>query len=440
MLGHIELQPLVEWPTESPSVEYKDWLDLTVNHGRATLAKHAIALANYGGGHVVLGFAEMGGSLQSHPRPGDVPEATQDAVNEAVRRYADPEVQCQMRIILHPETGVEHPVIEVPGGFPAPVLCRRDCEGILRQYRCYIRKPGPRSEEPLNHAEWRSLIERCVRNARADMLDSIRSIVTGEVEAVDPVPNAQDELERYCQGARGRWEQLGSSLPADSHARFPLGYHEIGVSLGGAVSVGGLNELRLRLDEARGATAFSGWPLFLNLDHTSMAQRIHEDSIEAWVGQPMPNRWLDGPAHSDYWRVSLSGHLYSIRGYLEDDIPQHAIAGVCLDLAVTAERVGEALIFAKRLSDVFGDIEQIAFRCRFTGLDGRHVVSLRGILPWRRVCRTDVVELSGQATPQQVDNNLEEIVHRFLVPLYERFDFYELPFSVVQRALREMRR
>ena len=439
MLEHIRLRPLVEWPTESPSVEYKDWLDLTVHHGRATLAKHVIALANYGGGYIVLGFAEVGSSLQSHARPDDVPEATPDAVNEAVRRYADPEIQCQMRSIPHPETGVEHPVIDVPGGFSAPVLCRRDYEGVLRQSRCYIRKPGPRSEEPRTYAEWRSLIDRCVRNARNDMLDSIRSIVSGEVEAIDPVSNAQDDLEQYCVGARGRWEEVVSDLPGDSHARFPLGYHEIGVSLVGAVPAGGLNELRRRLDEARDATAFSGWPLFLNLDRTSMAQRIHGDFIEAWVGQPMPDRWLDGPAHSDYWRVSPGGHLYSIRGYLEDDMLQNVIAGVCLDLAVTAQRVAEALIFAKSLAEAFGHIQQFAFRCRFTGLDGRRVVSLRGRSTWRQVCRTDVVELLGQATPQQVDDNLAEVVHRFLLPLYERFEFYELPFSAVQRALQEMR-
>ena len=38
-----DLEPLVAEPREDLSVEYKDWLDLTVNEHKATLAKAAIA-------------------------------------------------------------------------------------------------------------------------------------------------------------------------------------------------------------------------------------------------------------------------------------------------------------------------------------------------------------------------------------------------------------
>ena len=51
-----------------------------------------------------------------------------------------------------------------------------------------------------------------------------------------------------------------------------------------------------------------------------------------------------------------------------------------------------------------------------------------------------MVELHGQATLQQIEDNLAEVVHSFLRPLYERFDFFELQPEAVQRAFREMRR
>ena len=41
-----DLEPLVSEPREDLSVEYKDWLDLTTNEHRATLAKAAIALGS----------------------------------------------------------------------------------------------------------------------------------------------------------------------------------------------------------------------------------------------------------------------------------------------------------------------------------------------------------------------------------------------------------
>ena len=61
-----ELQILLEFPVEKLKVEYKSWLKLDENPGRATLAKAAIALANEGGGVIVLGMREdnaQGGAL-----------------------------------------------------------------------------------------------------------------------------------------------------------------------------------------------------------------------------------------------------------------------------------------------------------------------------------------------------------------------------------------
>jgi predicted HTH transcriptional regulator len=86
-----DLLPLIIEPREDIGVEYKDWLDPTSNHGKATIARAAIALANYGGGYIVLGFAEEGDVLNSHPRPDALPALNQDQSNAAVRRYADPE-------------------------------------------------------------------------------------------------------------------------------------------------------------------------------------------------------------------------------------------------------------------------------------------------------------------------------------------------------------
>ena len=68
-----ELRSLLETPSESPSVEYKSWLDLTQNPGKAILSKAAIALANDGGGIIVLGMQKTRPKAQyfvpSHGQP-----------------------------------------------------------------------------------------------------------------------------------------------------------------------------------------------------------------------------------------------------------------------------------------------------------------------------------------------------------------------------------
>lgn len=85
-----------------------------------------------------------------------------------------------------------------------PVMCRRTCEGIISQHRCYIRKPGPRSEKPFTAEEWRGVLERCVQARRENMLDAIRFIVHGhgspaQTEAV------RNALETFGATARARW-------------------------------------------------------------------------------------------------------------------------------------------------------------------------------------------------------------------------------------------
>ena len=345
-----------------------------------------------------------------------------------------------MNSVTRSDTGVAHPVITVPGTLTAPVMSKRDHPGVVRQYGCYIRKPGPRSEEPQTYEEWNSLLERCVRAKRTDMLDAIRSIVLGQVEPLEPRLDVQQRLRDFCDDARDRWAGLAFNLADGSHSRFPLGYHEIGVSLVGTVGADSFKEIERRLEEAREATDFIGWPLFLNLDATALRQYVYQDFVEAWVGQPLPNRRFDEPSHSGFWRASGDGDLYSIQGYFEDGVPQHMVPGGAFDVGTNIKRAGEALIFARAWAETFDGVEQISFCCRFTGLSGRSLISLGGITVFPRICRTDVVELEGQATPQQIEDNLAEVVHTFLRPLYERFDFYELRLETVQRTLREMRR
>ena len=430
------LNRLLEYPTESPAVEYKDWLDLTTNHGRATLAKHAIALANHGGGHIVLGFDESGHTLQSHGPPAEIAEVTQDRVNESVRRYVDPAFHCQLRLMSHPETAVEHPIIVVPGGFPVPVMSKRDESGVIRQYRCYIRKQGPRSEEPQNGAEWRELLDRCVREGRAEMLDAIRSIVMGRTEFQDLATSVQNELRQFCSDGRTRWQQLTSSLEQDDPARFPVGYYEVGVFLGPLAETANLNETRRKLDEARASMPPHGWPLFLNIPRDDMKQRPQGDCLEAWLGLPYSGRTLFGPDVSDFWQASKDGKLYSIRGFWEDG-PQTGYRQKCLHVPDTLRRFAELLVFAARYAQSFGEAGQFVVSFRFTGLEGRNLIVGRSPWPWQRVCRTDTWETAEQVAVQQVDENLVELVHTLSTPLFEMFDLYELSIDLVRDSLQE---
>lgn len=434
-----DLRPLVTEPNEDLGVEYKDWLDLSTNAHRAKVAKAAIALVNHGGGFIVIGFEEVDDTLVSHERPDATPVITQDAINAAVRRYADPAFHCTMYSVPHPVTGVVHPVIVVPGTLTEPVMSKRDCEGEIVQARCYIRKPGPISEEPRTREEWRGLLSRCVRAGRDDMLEAIRAIVSGRAAAENVPPDAMEDLRAFCEAARIRWEALAADLPPAAPQRLRHGYYEMAFSLVGAAPIR-LADLREKLDRAR-RIKLTGWSPFLSLGTPEWAPYVQEDYIEAWVGRPVAGRADHDSSHSDFWRAARDGRLYTIRGYSEDALDNRP-PGRFFDVTMPVWRVGEGLLFARRLAEEFGEVEAIAVRCNFTGLADRRLASVTGrrdILE-DRVCRTAAVVVETQATPAQIDDNLVEVLHQLLTPLYERFDFFQLPLFLVDEEINSMAR
>jgi hypothetical protein len=56
------------------------------------------------------------------------------------------------------------------------------------------------------------------------------------------------------------------------------------------------------------------------------------------------------------------------------------------------------------------------------------------------VSGTDEIILQAQATPEQINDNLVEIMHQLLVALYERFNFFRLPLVLVEQELASMTR
>jgi hypothetical protein len=178
------LLELLRNPAEDLTFEIKEWLDLTQNAHKAKLAQAMIALANHGGGAVLIGYAEQAGGpfVPAEPRPPDLSGYTSDVVNEISRAYLNPPVHCEVRHIAHPVSGLLFPVINVPGSHPIPIMARRggpQGQSNLQAGRVYIRRVGPTSEEPQSPEEWRALLDRCIRMGRDELVDRIRLIVAG---------------------------------------------------------------------------------------------------------------------------------------------------------------------------------------------------------------------------------------------------------------------
>ena len=64
------LLELLRNAAEDLTFEIKEWLDLTQNVHKAKLAQAMIALANHGGGAVLIGYAEQTGRRSAHRAKG----------------------------------------------------------------------------------------------------------------------------------------------------------------------------------------------------------------------------------------------------------------------------------------------------------------------------------------------------------------------------------
>jgi predicted HTH transcriptional regulator len=78
-----QLQPLVGYPRETLEIELKGWLDLSNAEHVGSLVKAILALANHGGGYVLIGFLEQGGTWvpDEANRPPDLSDYDQDKIN-----------------------------------------------------------------------------------------------------------------------------------------------------------------------------------------------------------------------------------------------------------------------------------------------------------------------------------------------------------------------
>lgn len=435
MASQQELLAFLTYPNETLSNEYKSWLDLSGNKGKATLAKAAIALANHGGGTIVMGMRGEGEEkLESLPRPAEIPRYSTDTVNSAINRYSDPKMHFDVSFEVHPETGIEHAFIHVPPS-AVPVMCTRLEEKVIQQNRVYIRKAGPKSEEPTTAEEWRTLFNRCIQAGRESMLDSIRTILQGHT--VTSTAPATDLLKDFTAESFERWKSLVGNLPVDAGARLANGHYQLSFEFIG-VPESSLKRMMDRLREAD-QIQLTGWGPFVNIGRSPIGPHPVDNVIEAWMGYENEGRY--GDHHADFWRVDPRGLLYEIRGF-EEDFTDKAKPATAFDATMPIWRVGETMLYVARLARTYEGDAEIRMRAEYTGLKGRQIASIfdRMYAIRRGTSMSDRKVLEMQVTTTQIEDNLAEVLLSFLLPLYEQFDFSTVSIDVVNAELRRLQK
>lgn len=431
---------LVE-PIETLDVEIKNWLNPTNNGDRARIARALIALANHGGGYLVIGYDRQsdGSYTASVPRPDDIEGYNTDSINGIVSRFAEPPFHCEAEFVVDPVSGLIHPVVRVPGGHAIPIRAKRDGPaGEIAKDTYYIRRPGPSSEAPQSAYEWDELIRRCVQQQRETLLDGIRGILTsGPVEALPPDDSTR--LAAWSEESRGKWKEVTRHLDADNPARFPNGHYEVSYFVLGEMDTLSLPELKRVLDAS--VVRYSGWPPFWVPTKTGLTPYADDGVLECWIDPE--HSFSPDVARSDFWRAAPNGSMFLIRGYQEDGRDGAGVSpGTRLDVALPIYRMGECLLQAASLAEnLAGRDAEVLFHARYTGLAGRSLISLSGqrAIYSERVTRVDSFVGGTRGSVSRIRDNLPELLLELLSPLYALFGLFELDTSLVNSVVNEMK-
>lgn len=435
---HKNIDGLLRSPTESLGVEIKDWLDLTNRVHQAILAKAIIALANHGGGVILIGLTESDhGYVPSAGRPADLSGYSTDTVNSIVQRFAEPVFHCDLYITTHPKSGQRHPAIIVPGGHDVPIRSKRaGPDGkTIRENVYYIRRPGPASAAPQSGQEWNDLLRRCIVNAKSDLLDQLQLLFArGTV-----VPNQLDDrskLDQWYEKCLQQWHNITAELDEDAVGRFPYGFYSVAYMFSGVHNP--LQKTELRDALRQGVVRYTGWPPF-SVNSALGEPYPVEDGIACWFGK---EQWGNNPTYADYWRVSSDGMFFLIRGYQEDGHPRQT-PGTGFDLTLPTWRLGEILLHAASMAEQLGLVgEQITLTIKWHGLADRKLINIGSpdrILTGHYTCQQQRHSATFETPASEIRNALTTLVANAVTPLYELFEFFRLPPDLVVEELNRMR-
>ncbi|NQV87738.1 MAG: hypothetical protein HQ492_11750 [Woeseiaceae bacterium] len=438
------LQELLRDPRETLSTEIKNWLEPTNNGHRALVAKACIALANHGGGHLIIGFTTDGdGYREADDRPGRLDAFSTDWVNEIVERYAEPPFHCDVRHIESPSIGGVFPVVTIPGGHRIPIIAKRSGPGerVIRQGPPYIRRPGPRSEPPRSAQEWQDLMRRCLVNGREEMLDQLRMVLAGQSISRLTVPAEDDVLLRWRNYGAERWREVVEGVPPENPASCSHGFCTIGYQIHGEVRPRRGQELIELLRQAK--VRHTGWPEWWVPDLQDIAPYPHGDNIECWIARD-GEVLRDDPSHADFWRAHPEGRMFLLRGYAEDAL-DNTEPGSVFSLTTPVWRVGESLLHSSNVAAILAaddDQAEVEILLQWTGLQGRRLsaIGTTRILMDRWQSNQDAIEIRGRFRAADLPDILPEAVQELTLPLYESFAFFRPPTEMFAEELALMRR
>jgi hypothetical protein len=409
-----ELLEIVRTGVERRNCDYKApkaW-DETDKKSCCQLVKDILALANSGGGSLVIGVDDDTKQAVGLTDP-QVRSFEVTRVSQFVNQYASPPVHLTIRRVT--DRGKTCVLIQVALFSTTPHICQKDFPGVLERAALYVRTANKESARVTDPHDMSAVIEGAVRRRADTLLREIEVVLRG---GGHQRPRAADDhgFLREAVDAQGRFAELvserGWAFPSEA------GFEEVlchpRVFRQGRFS---LPSMRPALGDAvRGVRA--SW--LGHLSHDAGITYATPDGIETFF-----NRRL-GDDGVEFWQCRASG-LFFQRSRMAEDFygPEKGYAHPIMSIWRMLYRVADAAGFVGNLHGALAceADEPVRLRIVVSGCRHRKLVSFKFDCPLgdTYVCRVDTVrverwltvpEWKARRTPLSVEI-AQEILRQF---------------------------
>ena len=372
---------LVTSPSESLSLEMKDWIDPDYAEGIEKIVKAALAMRNNDGGYLLIGFNDRDGSPNFSGAPADVPATFHiDKIQGYITKYSSESFEVKVHFPVINEQ--QFVVLDVPKGIKTPVATKSGLpyqgRELIKVNKVYVRTLEANNTPSTAEATWKDwpkITEKCFENRETDIGKFLRRHLGTSLalqEYLQPLPNPENDLTEFLTASRTKFDEIVTqrALQLPTH-----GAMEVAIKVEGDFATHRATRDFLNLLQSNNEM-YTGWPVWVDSrNFTDERSRPYLDNgaWEAFVAS-----FSQGfNSHLDYWRLLPEGEFYLYRAF-QDDIggSEHApLPNTELDYGLVilrvAECVAKAITFAKALEAT--DDASLLIKVRWTGLQGRNL-------------------------------------------------------------------
>jgi len=271
--------------------------------------------------------------------------------------------------------------------------------------------------------------------------EKLVSGLKGEIEKrAGPTRGAQispSNLKAWMQAGRNRWDSLVASLQAEEvPPQYQHGIHSLAYKVQGDFELMSAAEVRNNVREVQ--KDYTGWPMWIADQPGEFHPYVYDGLVECWL----LNRKDPAFGLADFWRASPTGELFLLRNYREDSHRTFQ-PGTTIETNQPIRIVAESLLHARRMaSKIAGDGASVHFGAVWEGLAGRTLGSWQSGVhpPFNRTTQQEMYSFFATISVAELASDLPRVVHRLVAPLYEIFNFYQLPLQSVERVIERLKK